>query len=649
MNSKLRFETRRALNIVSVIAIAFLLFVFFKHNFSSVILLHTQAPNYGDIKMEILDGNNVIETRNILINPKHRFYFQKVAQLPDNAQIRFYFDRRHRLFVTKGVLVIGKSFKLDWISPAELSDDASHYQVNKYNSTRFTSLFEGFGESAYFKIDIKDGFSRLPIAGLLPSLLISLICAMVILLAGQFITNAFSRVELLNSHKLKFLVAAFLIILFLTTSPLKNLLLICLVFWTGYYLISHQAARLQKPESLLTGLFLLIVIGGFGAQADLLKILKNEVKNSDADIEFDFFKNFGERFARYFNYKNEIGHINSQLKVDVFERSPTPKVIVGKHGTMFEGTGERRIEGDNIDFFDNISDYLGRLPFGQGELDQWYRAISQRNCWLKERGIDYVFAIAPTKAMVYPELLPEVISELKSSDNKPRIELLDDRLKQNRNLAYINLTGPLVDAKNLHQDLKIFYRTDFHWNYLGTYYAYKAIMEKLSESSGLQISPIPLNDFNLDVNPNWAHQNFLGLLGLLPKWYNNEHYIKLMPKTGNPIKNLDPYGSEGVHDIRMPRLTITAKSGVEYLLEHIENKNAQDRTILVIGDSFIQKALPLISAHASQNYFSRAIFGFPNEIVETLKPDIVIQEILNMYLLRLPPVNPPAIMKSHCD
>ena len=121
-----------------------------------------------------------------------------------------------------------------------------------------------------------------------------------------------------------------------------------------------------------------------------------------------------------------------------------------------------------------------------------------------------------------------------------------------------------------------------------------------------------------------------------------------MPKTDNPIKKMEPYGTEGVYDIQIPVQMITSESGVEYRLEYIQNEAGQTRKILVIGDSFIQKVFPLISAHASENYFSRAVFGFPYEIIETIKPDIVIQEILNMYLLREPPINPPQIKISQC-
>ena len=651
MNSNLNPGAVRKLIIISLVVLSLILLVFFKYYFSSTIILHTQAPDYGDIKFEIVDNTdaNAIEKNNILINSKYRFYLKKIKKIPDNGKIRFYFDRRHRIFITKGILVIGKNLSLNWVGPKKLSNDIARNNVGKYSNTRFTSIFENFGDSAHFNIDIKNNSSKLITPGVLLLIGIGFICAVFIFLIGLLINKAILKIDFLQQHKLKLLAAAFLVILFLASGPLKSLLMICTVFWTSFYLIRYKAADALKHQGLIAGLFLGIIFTGFALQADLLKILKNEVQNSDSEIEFDFFQNFGNRFSKYFNFKKEIGHLNSQLKVDVFERSPTTKVIVGKNGTMFEGTGERRIEGDKIDFFDNVSDYLGRLPFHQGELDQWYTTIKQRNCWLKQQGIDYLFAIAPTKALVYPELLPDVLSQLKSTEKKSRIELLDQHLNQNQSLAFLNLTQPLVEAKSLHSDLNLFYRTDFHWNYIGAYYAYKAIIEMLSTSANLDIQAIPLDKFNIDVNPNWAHKSFLGLLGLLPKWYSNEQYIKLMPKADNPIINMEPYATEGVKDILIPTQNIPAKSGDDFVVEYIDNPNGEARTILVIGDSFIQKVFPLISAHASRNYFSRAVFEFPYEIINALKPDIVIQEILNMYLLRLPPTNPKAIHDAQCS
>ena len=516
MNTANKFRRTDRLTLISLSVLTLALLLFFKYFFSSTIILHTQAPNYGDIHIEVLDDSTVIERRRILIKPDRRIYLQTIDQIPEKGQIRFYFDRRHPAFITKGVLFVGRNFKLDWFGPKELIDNESHNQVQKFKQIRFSGVFEGFGDAAYFKINLKKDFSNLLTPEIPLIIVISLVFAIFIFALGLLIIKALNKYESLDRHKLKFLVATFLAILFLTSNPVKSLLAISLIFWTGYYLLRYKATDIRKPEGLIAGVFLAILVTGFSTQAELIKILKNEVQTSEDPIKFDFFQNLGNRFAQYLHFKKEIGHLNSQLKVDVYKRSPTTKVIVGKQGTMFEGTGERRVEGDNIDIFDNISDYLGRLPFEQGELDQWNTVINQRNCWLKHKGIEYLFAIAPTKALVYPELLPDVISNLKANENETRIKLLDKRLRENENLAYINLTEPLLDAKTHHTDLRLFYRTDFHWNYLGAYYAYQAIMDKMAASStDLGFTAIPLSQFDLDVNPNWAHARFLALLGFI--------------------------------------------------------------------------------------------------------------------------------------
>ena len=503
MSTGIKSRAFSKLNLLSIIALTLCLFIVFKYYFSSIIILHTQAPNYGEIKLEVLDDSQVVETTRFLINPKHRFYFAAVKPLPENSTLRFYLDTRHKIFISKGILLIGQNFNLNWVGPTLLSDSASLNKVNKFSSTRFTALLEGFGESAYFKIDTRQTSSNL-----FTPLFISFICAVLVLLVGTLINNLILKIGLPNQNKLKLLVITLLIIVFFTYNPLKIILLFCTFFWTGYYLLSHQSALLKQPGNVLSALFLGIIFTGFGAQADLLKTLKKEIQNSDSPIEMNFFEQFGNRFSEYFKFKKEITHLNSVIKVDVFERSPTTKVIVGKQGTMFEGTGERRIEGDNIDFFDNVSDYLGRLPFKQGELEHWEATIGQRNCWLNQQGIQYLFAIAPTKALVYPELLPNVVAELKSKTKPSRIELLDTQLEKNNTIPYLNLTQPLLLAKENHADHKLFYRTDFHWNYLGAYYAYQAIINKLASTSNTQLISTPLNKFSLEVNPNWAHQNF---------------------------------------------------------------------------------------------------------------------------------------------
>lgn len=65
--------------------------------------------------------------------------------------------------------------------------------------------------------------------------------------------------------------------------------------------------------------------------------------------------------------------------------------------------------------------------------------------------------------------------------------------------------------------------------------------------------------------------------------------------------------------------------------------------IFVIGDSFAQKYFGFFSKHAKKTISFRTVYSFLPEVYRDNSPDLVIQEVLNMYLLEKPPVNPESI------
>ena len=106
--------------------------------------------------------------------------------------------------------------------------------------------------------------------------------------------------------------------------------------------------------------------------------------------------------------------------------------------------------------------------------------IEERYCWLKERGIGYVFAIAPSKAQVYSENLSDQILNVKNKLNRStRYDQLISYLQKNCAVPIVDLRGALRAAKNEPPDLPLYYRTDFHWNYYGAFIAYQAIIESI--------------------------------------------------------------------------------------------------------------------------------------------------------------------------
>ena len=78
----------------------------------------------------------------------------------------------------------------------------------------------------------------------------------------------------------------------------------------------------------------------------------------------------------------------------------------------------------------------------------------------------------------------------------------------------------------------------------------------------------------------------------------------------------------------------------------LDNEKATTPMIFVMGDSFSGKYFSYFSKHAQKTLFFRSVYSFPSEVFVEAGPDLVIQEILNMYLLEKPPENPENIKEA---
>jgi len=78
----------------------------------------------------------------------------------------------------------------------------------------------------------------------------------------------------------------------------------------------------------------------------------------------------------------------------------------------------------------------------------------------------------------------------------------------------------------------------------------------------------------------------------------------------------------------------------------LENKQGKLSSLFIIGDSFSEKYIGYFSAHAKKTYNFRTVYSFYPEVFMHFKPDMVIQEVLNMYLLQAPPKNTQQIKQA---
>lgn len=345
--------------------------------------------------------------------------------------------------------------------------------------------------------------------------------------------------------------------------------------------------------------------------------------------------------------KDNLLILNAESKIFVLGFALSGKAIVGKDGWFFEGYGDRRVEKEIVQSFDNITDYMGQNPFTGEELETWRITLEERYYWLKERGSKYIFALAPTKALVYPEKLPERILRMKKKLNKPtRYDQLISYLKKNSIVPVVDLRKDLLEEKDVYPDVPLFYRTDFHWNYFGSFFAYRAIINGINQAyPDLKLVAGELQEFNVKKKTDWVHVNFMGLVGLDPNRHKNDTYFTLHPKPESNYFRISDFSVKGINDHSVPDPVHRDFGQTTFSVREINNPNGDLPLIFIIGDSFIEKTLGYFSMHGKEVLNFRVVTSFPvAPYTEAgLKPDIVVQEILNMYLLKSPPGNPDGV------
>jgi len=202
-----------------------------------------------------------------------------------------------------------------------------------------------------------------------------------------------------------------------------------------------------------------------------IAISESRVASNFPSLQWDlkYFDEFPRKFESYYNdffgFRESLISWNNRVMVMAFGTAPSSLVILGKYPWLFFGGDEGY--------------YLSPL-FKMEELEQLKVVLEQRRDWLASQGIQYIFLVAPNKQSIYSEYLPDSI---RYSSTKSRLDQLMDYLKQDSNLEVVDLREDFHKVKLSH---KIYEKTDTHWSELGAFYAYRAVMERVLESSHLQ-------------------------------------------------------------------------------------------------------------------------------------------------------------------
>jgi alginate O-acetyltransferase complex protein AlgJ len=317
----------------------------------------------------------------------------------------------------------------------------------------------------------------------------------------------------------------------------------------------------------------------------------------------------GARFQSYvednFGLRALLIRGHALLDAEVLRVSPSPTVLWGRGGWLFyadDGATE---------------DIVADAPLSAPELEVWRRTLVDDRNWLRARGIEYVFALAPDKHLIYPEYLPPGIRRL----GETRMDQLQAYLRAHTDLTLVDLEGALREAKN-HD--RVYDRTDTHWNRRGAYVGYRAIMGAVAAGvPGVQ-PPWPPTDFEAvrTMTPGKDLAVMLGLSDVLPEEDLGFEPLRLRRARVVEPPNPSPNGDEGYLVTEIPGSTLPRA--------------------VIFRDSFTSRMIPFLSEH-----FSHAAYYWQNDLdpaaVLEERPAVVIHEIVGRHLTMLVPYEYEAV------
>ncbi|OQA01297.1 MAG: hypothetical protein BWY70_00427 [Bacteroidetes bacterium ADurb.Bin408] len=263
--------------------------------------------------------------------------------------------------------------------------------------------------------------------------------------------------------------------------------------------------------------------------------------------------------------------------------------------------------------------YENRKPLTIEQLEAMKEVLVARHEWLKERGIKFYLVFPPMAYFVYEE---KVGPRLWRYNQKTKLEQLLEFLKKNTELNIIDIYNPLMEAKK-GKPIRLYYRDNSHWNYFGSYVAYRAMIQYIKKDFENIDPPLPLSKIDW-IEFKEYYSDFLKLVGIY-KYYT---YNEVMP-----VINCEP-----VPDTLKPVFPELVSPVYPFTI--VNHHKSHKPSMLLYGDSFSGFLLTYLNYNFYRSTFLWTPIFYPT-IIEKEHPDIVIQEMADYTILNILNPNPP--------
>jgi alginate O-acetyltransferase complex protein AlgJ len=328
---------------------------------------------------------------------------------------------------------------------------------------------------------------------------------------------------------------------------------------------------------------------------EIPRTFKDAGKYSDRLLSF---------FRDHFGLRNTLIHAVAGSRIPGLSNAVDGNVIVGSQGWLFY-----RPDGDK-----NLIAFRGLNPLSDEELDAWQDLLEKRNAWLASKGIPLLVVMPPDKQTIYPEYLPPEYTPLR---HQSRMDQLVERLRESHSpVHFIDLRPALFAAK---PSGRLYHKTDTHWNDWGAFAGYSAFMPAVQELlPRWKIVPLTIDDFTR--GKPYPEVGDLARMMDMPDQY---------PETGFQLVRKTPYVMPSALEDR----------------ETVVFTDSHDPTrprLVLYRDSYAISLAQLVDANFSRIAYS-FFYSMDPALIDSEKPDLVIDEFLERNLYIAPPRDPPEI------
>lgn len=364
--------------------------------------------------------------------------------------------------------------------------------------------------------------------------------------------------------------------------------------------------RKKRVSSYLFILFFVVLVGVVGtfSTINLMKFYVTDVavdNESSSEVsnktELDMSSSFFKRFW-FININGAFRNLLGQQEMN--------KVIKLNNGYLLT-----RIEYVEDDILQSHADNLKKL-----------------NDYLKNRGTEMLFTLAPYTSGKYDPQLPAGFTDYGNNDGDRLISKI-----QETGIDFIDFRDKMHEDGLDHYDMM--YKTDHHWTTEAGFYAYKVFEDYIVEKTGCEVDK-RISDPSAYTIVNYKN----GLLG--SRGHRTGQFFTGIDDFDLYIPNFettieDPQGNVGaMQDVALNMeplekrgyTPVTTYDGVlSKSLGHYKNLDCpNDTKVLIVTDSFAKAVNPFLMMGFSEVEFvyDGDVSGLTPEFIEAYDPDVVV-------------------------